>query len=101
MAGQVIVADQRVDKPGAKIPEDADVRIKGKGNFVSRGGDKLEGALQDFSIASIQDRVVLDVGSSTGGFTDCVLSHGASLVYAVDVGTNQLAWKLAGFQSCR
>jgi len=96
MAGLVIAAanGQRFDKPGEKIDAATELRLKGeKLRYVSRGGLKLEKALQVFDI-SITDRVTLDIGASTGGFTDVMLQHGAKLVYAVDVGTNQLAWKL-------
>ncbi len=101
MAGQVVVADRRVDKPGQRVPSDAELRIKGEGaRFVSRGGDKLEGALASFERSHppgvpIADRVAIDVGASTGGFTDCLLQRGAARVFAVDVGYGQLAWKLA------
>ena len=96
MAGLVIAAanGQRFDKPGEKIDTATELRLKGeKLRYVSRGGLKLEKALQVFDI-SVADRVTLDIGASTGGFTDVMLQHGAKLVYAVDVGTNQLAWKL-------
>lgn len=100
MAGQIVVDDQRVDKPGARVPLSAELRIKGEVNpYVSRGGLKLAGALQAFADRGtpvpVQGRVGLDVGASTGGFTDCLLQAGASRVYAVDVGYGQLAWKLA------
>ncbi len=95
MSGDVIVDDQRVDKPGTLLKEGAAVRIKDEGRFVSRGGDKLEAAILDNSLEkSFSGKVVLDVGASTGGFTDCVLSHGAIQVIAIDVGTAQLAWRL-------
>lgn len=95
MAGQVLVNDQRIDKPGTLIPLSAEVRLKGRKRYVSRGGHKLEGALKDFSLSdTIQGLVGLDIGASTGGFTDCLLQHGASRVYALDVGTNQLDWSL-------
>ena len=96
MAGLVIAAanGQRFDKPGEKIDTATELRLKGeKLRYVSRGGLKLEKALQVFDI-SVADRVTLDIGASTGGFTDVMLQYGAKLVYAVDVGTNQLAWKL-------
>lgn len=94
MTGNVFVDDQREDKAGQKFPEDVSIEIKGKKlKFVSRGGYKLDKALQVFPI-SLEDRVCMDVGASTGGFTDCMLQNGAKFVYAVDVGTNQLAWKL-------
>ncbi|NRA66624.1 MAG: TlyA family RNA methyltransferase [Pseudobacteriovorax sp.] len=95
MAGSVVVNEQRVDKIGFLVSERDSIRLKSKGRFVSRGGDKLSGALEDLSLFSVvNDAVVLDIGSSTGGFTDCALQSGASKVYAVDVGTNQLAWNL-------
>ncbi len=94
MAGLVFVNDERVDKPGTNIPRDARLFVKGSEHpYVSRGGLKLERAIQAFAM-QLADAVVVDVGSSTGGFTDCALQHGARMVYAVDVGTNQLAWKL-------
>jgi len=94
MAGQVLVNDMPVTKAGQMIAEDAALRIKGDDNpYVSRGGLKLEGALAHYGIEP-QGWVCLDVGASTGGFTDCLLQKGAAKVYALDVGTNQLAWKL-------
>ena len=96
MAGLVVsvINGQRFDKPGEKIDDTTELKLKGeKLKFVSRGGLKLEKALQVFGI-SVKDKVTLDIGASTGGFTDVMLQNGASLVYAVDVGTNQLAWKL-------
>ncbi|HEL0561406.1 TPA: TlyA family RNA methyltransferase [Streptococcus equi subsp. zooepidemicus] len=96
MAGLVIsaISGLRFDKPGEKIDEEIELRLKGeKLKYVSRGGLKLEKALQVFGI-SVQDKVTIDIGASTGGFTDVMLQAGARLVYAVDVGTNQLVWKL-------
>lgn len=94
MAGIVRDDYDYIDKPGTKIPIDSHLYIKGeKLKYVSRGGLKLEKALQYFNL-KIQNMIVLDIGSSTGGFTDCALQNGASLVYALDVGTNQLVWKL-------
>ncbi len=94
MAGLVTVADQKVDKPGQKYLNDIVVDLKGKDHpWVSRGGIKLDHALDHFDIA-VTDMTAVDVGSSTGGFTDVLLSRGAKKVYAVDSGTNQLAWKL-------
>jgi 23S rRNA (cytidine1920-2'-O)/16S rRNA (cytidine1409-2'-O)-methyltransferase len=94
LAGQVLVNGQKQDKAGALVPEDAELRILGEVlPYVSRGGLKLEGALKGFKI-SVEGRTALDVGASTGGFTDCLLQHGAKKVYAVDVGYGQLAWKL-------
>ncbi|MBE3572321.1 MAG: TlyA family RNA methyltransferase [Moorella humiferrea] len=96
MAGEVLVNDVPVDKPGAKVPLEAEIRLTGRPlPYVSRGGLKLEKALRDFNI-DLRQKVVLDVGASTGGFTDCALKHGASKVYAVDVGYGQLAWSLRG-----
>ena len=95
MAGKVIVNDQRAVKAGDLVSEDAKVRLKGSSEFVSRGGDKLKGALEDFSLKNfVSGKVALDVGASTGGFTDCLIQFGADKVYALDVGTNQLAWSL-------
>jgi 23S rRNA (cytidine1920-2'-O)/16S rRNA (cytidine1409-2'-O)-methyltransferase len=94
MAGLVRVNGQRADKPGQKY--DPDIQIEAKGDaipYVSRGGLKLEKALQYFSI-QVEGRICMDVGASTGGFTDCLLQHGAKKVYAVDVGYGQLDWKL-------
>jgi 23S rRNA (cytidine1920-2'-O)/16S rRNA (cytidine1409-2'-O)-methyltransferase len=96
MAGVVLVAEKRVDKPSETFAPDAAIRIKGEtdeARYVGRGGLKLEHALLEFHI-SPDGYVCLDVGSSTGGFTDCLLQHGAERVVAIDVGTNQLAWKL-------
>lgn len=96
MAGLVVslANGERFDKPGEKIDDGTELKLKGeKLKYVSRGGLKLEKALQVFGF-SVADRVALDIGASTGGFTDVMLQNGAKLVYAVDVGTNQLAWKL-------
>ncbi|KXT73652.1 RNA binding methyltransferase FtsJ like [Streptococcus sp. DD10] len=96
MAGLVVavLTGQRFDKPGEKIPDDIELKLKGeKLKYVSRGGLKLEKALQVFDL-SVVDKVTLDIGASTGGFTDVMLQSGARKVFAVDVGTNQLAWKL-------
>lgn len=96
MAGKVVANDQRVEKPAELIPLDCVLRIKGKkSKFVSRGGEKLAFALKHLQLTNlINDAVVLDIGASTGGFTDCCLQLGAKQVYALDVGTNQLAWSL-------
>ena len=95
MAGDVVVDDQRIDKPSTMVYQDAVVRFKDEGNFVSRGGDKLFAAIEDLGLMdAFKEKVVLDVGASTGGFTDCCLQLGAAKVVAVDVGTNQLAWTL-------
>ena len=94
MTGNVFVNEQREDKAGQKFPLDVYIEIRGKKlKFVSRGGYKLEKALQVFPI-ELEHLTCMDVGASTGGFTDCMLQNGARFVYAVDVGTNQLAWKL-------
>lgn len=94
MAGDVLVEDRPVTKAGAMVPEDAPVRLRGEAPpYVSRGGLKLAGGLAAFGVDPA-GRVCLDAGASTGGFTDCLLQRGASKVYAVDVGTNQLHWKL-------
>ncbi len=94
MTGNVFVNDQREDKAGQKFPEEVCIEIRGKKlKFVSRGGYKLDKAVAVFPI-ELKDQVCMDVGASTGGFTDCMLQNGAAFVYAVDVGTNQLAWKL-------
>ena len=94
LAGEVQVDGQRSDKAGARVAQDAQIEIASRAQkYASRGGIKLEGALADFSISPAAS-ICLDVGSSTGGFTDCLLQHGASRVYAVDVTVNQLAWNL-------
>ncbi|HEU5141508.1 MAG TPA: TlyA family RNA methyltransferase [Bacillales bacterium] len=94
MAGLVYSENQRVDKPGTKISPALPLEVRGNTlRYVGRGGLKLEKALETFQI-SPEERVVLDIGASTGGFTDCCLQNGAKLVYALDVGYNQLAWKL-------
>ena len=94
MAGIVHDDYDIIDKPGTKIPIDSNLHVKGNiMPYVSRGGLKLERALKEFSL-DLKDKIMVDIGSSTGGFTDCALQNGAKLVYAVDVGTNQLVWKL-------
>lgn len=94
LAGDVFVAGERVDKAGASVSELARIEVRGDDNpFVSRGGLKLEGALAAFGLA-VEGKVAMDIGASTGGFTDCLLQRGAARVYAVDVGYGQLAWKL-------
>ena len=94
MAGLVQVANDRCDKPGTKFPEDVAITVKGEVHpYVSRGGLKLEKALKVFDV-DLTDRVMMDIGASTGGFTDCALQNGARLVYAIDVGYGQLAWSL-------
>ena len=94
LEGKVRVAGQVETKASRAVGEDEIVEIEEAPRFVSRGGDKLEGAFAGFPSLSAAGRVCLDVGSSTGGFTDCLLQHGAARVMAVDVGTNQLAWSL-------
>ncbi len=94
MAGQVRVAGQVETKCGRAVPPDAEVTVEAQPRFVSRGGEKLEGAFAAFPGWSVDGMVCLDVGSSTGGFTDCMLQHGAARVMAIDVGTNQLAYRL-------
>lgn len=93
LAGEVSVKDQVVTKPGTKVDDSLPIAVKNKPRYVSRGGLKLEGALKAFPV-SVDGKVCLDIGSSTGGFTDCLLQNGAQRVHAVDVGTNQLVWKL-------
>lgn len=96
MAGKVVVAEQRLDKVGQLVDREAPIRIKDDGSrYVSRGGDKLASALEQLGLWSVmKDAFVLDVGASTGGFTDCCLQAGARSVIALDVGTGQLAWNL-------
>ena len=93
MAGDVLVEEQRIDKPGTRIESDAVIRVRTASRYVGRGGYKLEAALRHFEIDP-GGRVCLDIGASTGGFTDCLLQHGAGRVYAVDVGHSQLHWKI-------
>ena len=93
LAGQVLLNGQRADKAGRSVPDDSRLELLEPPPYVSRGGLKLEAALEHFHI-SVDGRICLDVGSSTGGFTDCLLQHGAARVYAIDVGTGQLDWKL-------
>jgi len=94
MAGKVLVSDRVIDKAGTKVDCESEIRLRGEDiPYVSRGGLKLAGGLAAFQI-TITDRVAIDVGASTGGFTDCLLQQGAKKVYAVDVGYGQLAWKL-------
>ncbi len=94
LAGQVVVNDQRVDKPGTKVPAEAELRLKGEVMpYVSRGGFKLKGAIDRFKL-DVRGAVCADIGASTGGFTDCLLQEGATRVYAIDVGRGQLHEKL-------
>jgi len=93
MTGQVLVNEQLIDKPGMLVPRDAVLRVRGRHRYVSRGGYKLEAAIERFRV-NVAGRVALDCGASTGGFTDCLLQHGARLVYAVEVGYGQLVGSL-------
>ena len=94
MAGLVLADGERIEKSGAKVPRTAAITVKGAPHpYVSRGGLKLEKAIREFGI-EMEGRVMLDIGASTGGFTDCALKHGAAHVYAIDVGYNQLDWSL-------
>ncbi|HKO59719.1 MAG TPA: TlyA family RNA methyltransferase [Pyrinomonadaceae bacterium] len=97
MTGAVLANEQRISKPSDLIPTDAEIRVKGADDpasrYVGRGGLKLEAALRAFQI-DVRERVCLDVGASTGGFTDCLLQQGARKVIAVDVGHNQIDWRL-------
>jgi len=95
MTGAVVVDEQRIDKPGALVDVSAALRIKEerRSPYVSRGGHKLEAGLRAFGL-DVRGVIALDVGASTGGFTDCLLQHGAAKVFAVDVGYGQLAWSL-------
>ncbi|HLW43663.1 MAG TPA: TlyA family RNA methyltransferase, partial [Candidatus Acidoferrales bacterium] len=94
LAGEVRVNGERSEKAGAQISEDARIEVSGtSAKYASRGGIKLEGALEDFGI-DVNGKICLDVGASTGGFTDCLLRHGARRVYAVDVTPQQIAWRL-------
>ncbi len=93
MAGKVLVNDHCLDKPGMPVPRDAVVRVRGRLRYASRAGYKLEAALEHFAV-DVAGQVALDCGASTGGFTDCLLQHGARLVYAVDAGYGQLVGRL-------
>ncbi|MGN0165583.1 MAG: TlyA family RNA methyltransferase [Lachnospiraceae bacterium] len=94
MAGEVYVDGVREDKAGSMFPDTVEITVRGtKLKYVSRGGLKLEKAVETYNL-DLNNRICMDVGSSTGGFTDCMLQNGAAKVYAIDVGTNQLAWKL-------
>lgn len=92
-AGEVLVNRQVIDKPGTEIEAAAEIQVKQRSPYVSRGGEKLAKALQEFGI-TVVDRVCLDGGISTGGFTDCLLQAGAKLIYGIDVGYGQVAWNL-------
>ncbi|MEP7290787.1 MAG: TlyA family RNA methyltransferase [Chloroflexota bacterium] len=93
MAGEVRVADRMIDKPGTRVDISAEIMVKVKPRFVSRGGDKLAGALDAFPVA-VTGRICADVGASTGGFTDCLLQYGAAKIYAIDVGYGQIDYRL-------
>ena len=94
MAGLVFVNNQKCDKAGTEVNTDAKIEVKGNPiPYVSRGGLKLEKAMKNFDI-TLQDKVCMDIGASTGGFTDCMLQNGARKVFSIDVGYGQLAWKL-------
>lgn len=93
MAGEVMTGTERIAKPSQKLAGDADLSVKEKPKYVGRGGFKIEGALREFGIDPT-GWVCADLGASTGGFTDCLLQQGAAKVHAIDVGTNQLVWKL-------
>lgn len=94
MAGKVLIGAQKIEKPGQKFPIDCEIRILGEDQpYVSRGGLKLAKAIQQFNI-EVRNRLAMDIGASTGGFTDCLLQNQASFVFAIDSGTGQLDWKL-------
>ncbi|MBV8572166.1 MAG: TlyA family RNA methyltransferase [Acidobacteriaceae bacterium] len=93
LAGKVRVDGQRAEKPGRAVQETSRITVEQPLKYVSRGGLKLEAALRNFNI-SVESKVCLDVGTSTGGFTDCLLQHGALRVHAIDTGTGQIDWKL-------
>jgi 23S rRNA (cytidine1920-2'-O)/16S rRNA (cytidine1409-2'-O)-methyltransferase len=93
MAGEVLVDSQRLDKASALVSTEAELELKGRSPYISRGGEKLAHALDHFG-TNVKGRICVDIGASTGGFTDCLLQRGASMVYAVDVGTGQLDDKL-------
>ncbi len=93
MAGLVFSNNERMDKPGMKVDETIPLVVKGTVKYVSRGGFKLEKALTSFTI-DLEGKTIVDIGSSTGGFSDCALQNGAKLIYAIDVGYNQLDWKI-------
>ena len=94
MMGKILVDGQKIDKAGTLVNRDAEIKIIGEEMpFVSRGGFKLQKALEVFKI-NLHEKIAADIGASTGGFTDCMLQHGAKKIYAIDVGYGQLAWKL-------
>ncbi|CAM3589711.1 TlyA family RNA methyltransferase [Marinicrinis lubricantis] len=101
MAGLVFQEQERIEKAGTKIPRSSKLQVKGAVHpYVSRGGLKLEKAIRTFKI-DMKNRVMLDIGASTGGFTDCALQHGAAYVYAIDVGYNQLDWSLRNHEQVK
>ena len=93
MAGEVLVDGRPIDKPGTKLQSTVEITLKSKPKYVSRGGEKLAGALKDFAFV-VKGHICADVGASTGGFTDCLLQNGAAKVYAIDVGYGQIAYPL-------
>ena len=93
LAGEVMTGTDVLTKPGMMVDVTVDLTVKTPPKYVGRGGLKMEGALEHYGL-DVTGRVCLDIGASTGGFTDCLLQHGAAKVYAFDVGTNQLAWKI-------
>lgn len=96
IAGLILVDNQKIEKPGIKIEDSAEIRVLGNAcPYVSRGGLKLEKALDDFKV-DVNGLIAVDIGAGTGGFTDCLLKHGAKKVYAIDVGYGQIDWKLRG-----
>lgn len=95
MAGKVLGNEQKILKPSEMLENSSKLRLLGRSKFVSRGGEKLEGAIKAFGLEdAFKDQVALDIGASTGGFTHCLLQYGAKTVIALDVGSNQLAWSL-------
>jgi len=94
MAGQVRVAGQLVVQPGESFLPDVSIQVSQRPRYVSRGGEKLEAGLQAFGLEDLRHRICADVGASTGGFTDCLLQHGAQKVFSIDVGYGELHWKL-------
>ncbi|MHB8134020.1 MAG: TlyA family RNA methyltransferase [Anaerolineaceae bacterium] len=94
MAGNILVNGQPIFKPASKVDLTSEITVQSGPKFVSRGGEKLEPALESFGFTNLEDKICADLGSSTGGFTDCMLQHGAKRVYAVDVGYGILHWKL-------
>jgi 23S rRNA (cytidine1920-2'-O)/16S rRNA (cytidine1409-2'-O)-methyltransferase len=93
LAGEVRVGEQVITKPGTRVAAEAEVTVRAADRYVGRGGHKLEAALREFQVPCA-GAICLDVGASTGGFTDCLLQHGAAKVHAIDVGHSQLAWKI-------